>query len=299
MIIHNMFQFQKKKSRKRAKRSMIWAHVHFDKKLPQFVFCNYCISKWDEGGRGNSTSTIRTHLLKNHRNKLSEEELASISIYGESSGISASGESLPPRSLLRSPRPNMALPRSSVVTHDRYLGKWLVTSSASFNTVDNKEFSDFVQSCMGNYCLPSRGYLQQNVVAPMYNDSLKYVKQLIGQSPAVALTCDLWTSLNTVSYMTITAHVIDRNDTLQAYCLDTSQMKERHTSECLLAHILKKLKEFDLYKEELGHTSTEDMVDETDDDDLGNEDYLSKELTEEEDKGLESPILEKDFKNEI
>ena len=93
--------------------------------------------------------------------------------------------------------------------------------------------------------------------------------------------------------MTITAHVIDRNDTLQAYCLDTSQMKERHTSECLLDHILKKLKDFDLYKKELGHRSSEDMVGETDDG-LGNVDYLSKEPNEE-DKELESPIPEKDF----
>ena len=84
----------------------------------------------------------------------------------------------------------MALPRSSVVTQDRYLGKWLVTSSSSFNTVDCREFSDFAQSLMGNYCLPSRAYLQQSVVAPMYDDSVKHIKQLIGQSPAVVLTCD-------------------------------------------------------------------------------------------------------------
>ena len=113
----------KKKSRKRAKTSMIWNHVHDSKTQPQYLYCNYCTSKWHEVGRGNSTSTIRTHLLKNHQNKLCEEELASISQFGESSGVSASGESLPPRSLQRTPRPNMALPRSSVVTQDRYLGK--------------------------------------------------------------------------------------------------------------------------------------------------------------------------------
>ena len=36
---------KKKKSRKREKRSMIWAHVHNSKTQPQYLFCDYCISK--------------------------------------------------------------------------------------------------------------------------------------------------------------------------------------------------------------------------------------------------------------
>ena len=286
----------KKKPRRRAKTSIIWNHVHRRAQEPGFLFCNYCKSKWDDIARGNSTSSCRTHLLQHHSDRFTPEEWATISQRGESSGVSASGEKLPPRSLTKTLRPGMVLPRSSSQHQDRLLGKWLVTSAGSFNTVDNKEFSDFCQSLMQNYCLPSRGYLQQNVVAPMYDDSLKYVQKLIGQSPAVALTCDLWTSLNTVNYLTITAHVIDGDDKLQAYCLDTSPLKDRHTSENLQTHILKKLKEFGLYKENLGlrQRQSRDVGDETgdDDDDDGNEDYLTKELTAEEDKCLEETITE-------
>ena len=75
----------KKRTRKREKTSIIWNHVHNRPNQP-YLFCDYCNSKWGNAGRGNSTSTIRTHLLKFHEHKLSPEELASISQVGESSG---------------------------------------------------------------------------------------------------------------------------------------------------------------------------------------------------------------------
>ena len=68
-----------KKGTKRVKTSLIWGHVHSDEKEPLFLFCNHCNTKWSDAGCGNSTSTIRTHMIGKHRNKLTEEELASIS----------------------------------------------------------------------------------------------------------------------------------------------------------------------------------------------------------------------------
>ena len=59
----------KKRTRKRAQTSIIWNHVHNRPKQPGYLFCDYCNSKWGNDSRGNSTSTIRTHLLKFYEDK--------------------------------------------------------------------------------------------------------------------------------------------------------------------------------------------------------------------------------------
>ena len=48
------------------------------------------------------------------------------------------------------------------------------------------------------------------------------------------------------SYITVTAHIIDENCKLVSYVLDTSEIKERHTSENLMDHLHNVLKDYDI-----------------------------------------------------
>ena len=45
----------------------------------------------------------------------------------------------------------------------------------------------------------------------------------------MALTMDIWTSMATEAYMTVTAHYIDPNWKLQNFLLETLLFPERHT----------------------------------------------------------------------
>ena len=131
---------KKKKPRSRAKTSIIWGHVHRREQEPGYLFCNYCKTKWDNIARGNSTSSCRTHLFQNHSDRITPEEWTTISQRGESSGVSASGEKLPPRSLTKTLRSDLVLPRYSSQHQDRLLGKWLVTSSGFLTQLIIKSF---------------------------------------------------------------------------------------------------------------------------------------------------------------
>ena len=48
------------------------------------------------------------------------------------------------------------------------------------------------------------------------------------------------------SYITVTAHIIDEDCKLVSYVLDTSEIVERHTSENLMDHIHKVLKDYEI-----------------------------------------------------
>ena len=60
------------------------------------------------------------------------------------------------------------------------------------------------------------------------------------------MTTDVWSSLSKQSYITVTAHLIDDDVKLHKFVLDTSEIKVRHTSENLLAHVKKVMKTFNL-----------------------------------------------------
>ena len=80
----------------------------------------------------------------------------------------------------------------------------------------------------------------------MYCMTKEVVKKAILNASSIGLTIDAWTSLTQQSYVTITAHCVGEGGKLLKYVLDTSEMKERHTSTNLLAHISEKLKAFEL-----------------------------------------------------
>ena len=64
-------------------------------------------------------------------------------------------------------------------------------------------------------------------------------KRLEDEAPSMALTTDIWTSMATEAYMTVTAHCIDPNWKLQNFVLETLSFPERHTG----VNIAQKLKE--------------------------------------------------------
>ena len=67
----------------------------------------------------------------------------------------------------------------------------------------------------------------------------KFKKCLAAEAFSMALTTDIWTSMTTEAYMTVTCHFIDPNLKLQNFVLETIRFPERHTG----VNIAEKLKE--------------------------------------------------------
>ena len=110
--------------------------------------------------------------------------------------------------------------------------------------VDDCDFGRFCKSLKPQYTLPSRGYVQDNVLEPMFQETQVVVKDLLSKCKNIGLTAEAWSSINHKSYITITEHTIDEAGDLHRYVLDTGEIKVRHTSENLLIHISKVLDKY-------------------------------------------------------
>ena len=107
------------------------------------------------------------------------------------------------------------------------------------------QFGIFVESVSDyTYNLPSRGYMTGTIVPIMYNACKTAITKIIKNNHHISLTTDAWKSFSKHSYITITFHLIDDDGVLHNFILDTSEMKDRHTSVNLLSHISPRVLDF-------------------------------------------------------
>merc|ERR1712082_188985 len=97
----------------------------------------------------------------------------------------------------------------------------------------------------GRYKLPGRTYMLTNVIHPMFEETKKLIKENMKKCKYIGLTTDAWTSIVQQSYITVTVHMLIDDFQLQSYVLDTSEIKERHTTDNLLSHLHNVLKDYD------------------------------------------------------
>ena len=122
---------------------------------------------------------------------------------------------------------------------DRLVAKYIVSDLESISVVESKALEATYQNLDHQYTLPSRRYMLDNVLTPMWLETKEVVRQFLYDADSVALTTDCWTSLAQHSYITMTCHVIDKEMNLQSFVLDTLAMDVSHTSENLLLEVRK------------------------------------------------------------
>ncbi len=71
------------------------------------------------------------------------------------------------------------------------------------------------------------------MVEDRYQKSKEKAKASVSQATAVCLTADMWTSMNTDSYLAVTCHFIDASTSLQSVVLGVQHFPQSHTAENL------------------------------------------------------------------
>merc|ERR1711895_383492 len=121
------------------------------------------------------------------------------------------------------------------------------------------------------YNLPSCTYMTSTIVPAMFKSSREVVTDMLKNIHHIAFTTDAWRSFHKDSYITITAHVLDDDFTLHSFVLDTSEIKDRHTSANLFKHIDKVLKDWGILSHSPAVTLNYNNVNENDIYDESNE----------------------------
>ena len=226
----------------RKSRSIIWNHCkkEMSGQQEELLLCNYCPKNW-KCQRG-STSNPLKHLREMHYNRLSDEEKAGLPKDGATSGNNSVK-----RTLNKTIKERGTLPRShpEVEEIDRKIAKVILTTCASWRLMENKAFAELCNQLLGGrYNIPSRYYIQENVITPMYEETKCHIINELKKQVNIGLTTDAWTSLTQQSYITVTAHIINEAMEFKSYVLDTTEITNRHTSENLMNHIEKILSQY-------------------------------------------------------
>ena len=155
----------------RKSRSIIWNHCT-KKFAEKVIICNYCGKIWK--GLFGSTSNPLKHIRESHYAKLSDEDKGLLSNNGATSGKNAVR-----RTLAKKINEQGALARyhPSVKEIDQKIAKVFLTSCVSWTLLDNEAFGELCSELLnGRYNLPSRYYIQENVMTPMYEETKVHIK---------------------------------------------------------------------------------------------------------------------------
>ena len=104
--------------------------------------------------------------------------------------------------------------------------------------IECEGFKDLLSYLEPGHFLPSWKQFSTDIAHKFNLCKEMLKKHLESEEPSIALTSDIWTSMATEAYMTVTAHYIDPNWKLQNFVFETLSLPERHTG----VNIAEKLK---------------------------------------------------------
>ena len=120
-----------------------------------------------------------------------------------------------------------------------WVSQRIVQDLRPIRIVECEGFQNLLSYLEPGYTLPSRKQFTVDITDKFEMCKEKPKNRLEDEAPSVALTMDIWTSMATEAYMTVTAPYLDPNWKLQNFVLETLSFPERHTG----VNIAQKLKE--------------------------------------------------------
>ncbi|XP_025198007.1 zinc finger BED domain-containing protein 1-like [Melanaphis sacchari] len=97
--------------------------------------------------------------------------------------------------------------------------------------VENEGFRNMVKLLDSRYQIPSRRALGRTIIPSIYSNVRNKVQTLLNDTSFIALTTDIWTSINTDSFLTITAHFFPKGQSqLKIVVLGTKKLDQSHTA---------------------------------------------------------------------
>ncbi|XP_045483055.1 zinc finger BED domain-containing protein 4-like [Harmonia axyridis] len=110
--------------------------------------------------------------------------------------------------------------------------------------VEDWGFRKFISALNPNYQLPSKFVISNTLLPPIYEECVHSIRNIINSGKTFCITTDAWTSIDTVSYVSITAHFIDENFDLKSILLECSTCDSSHSSENLSAELRRVTREW-------------------------------------------------------
>lgn len=95
--------------------------------------------------------------------------------------------------------------------------------------MEDSGFRTFVEALNPNYDIPTRQKIRYEILPALYEKAKNSLETILQNVESLALTTDLWTSLNLDSYLSLTIHFYHEN-MLKSFVLSTVCIFESHTA---------------------------------------------------------------------
>ena len=225
--------------RKKNTRSPVWDYFGLKadengEPIPDLMHspvCKQC-GKNVAASRGNTTNLF-SHLRDNHT-ELYNEIAPSCPSTVKQLGANSSSKQQTTQHL-------MPLVNTSLVTKyipesleaqevNHAVAYFLAKDLQPFSTVEKSGFRRLVSKLNPRYQLPSKDYFADVEIPRLYYHTKDHiVRPKLAEAQYFATTTDMWTSPATTPYMSFSVHFIDKEWSLESFCLDTIPVYEDHT----------------------------------------------------------------------
>ena len=131
-----------------------------------------------------------------------------------------------------------ASPRSSPLTAvrksqiDTAIESYIIDALKPLGTVEQPSFIQLIKVLEPRYQMPARKTILSHF-NKSYNCLVADLKSELSDSPNTAFTHDIWSSLNTQSYGTVTVHFVSKQWALSSKVLETKLFPGSHTAEAI------------------------------------------------------------------
>lgn len=220
-------------------RSKVWHY--FVKETPEVVVCNICNQHVKI--KESSTTNMHTHLTRNHNIDSSTLKRKSDCAMVER-GKTQRRATNPTTLVSLWTKLSQQSDRHKKITAS--IAKFIVMDMRPLDSVNDAGFTQMIETLEPRYDLTSRTHITNTVIPEMYQKVKDLVQQEINEANFVSLTTDGWTSRVNKSFITITAHVLNKDWELREFVLSTYEALESHTSENLANDFKESLKTWNI-----------------------------------------------------
>ncbi|KAH9768773.1 BED-type domain-containing protein [Citrus sinensis] len=190
-------QKAKRKRPAMKKRSATWNHFTLLEENPNKCKCNYCGRQYQCHSRRDGITNMRNHILACLAYKTFREQQE-----GSQQNLTTEGG--------EGNASNMVLAKGwSQNACRRAVTKMIIMGELPLSFVDNKGFMHFCSVAIPQFVMPSRRTVGRDVMDLFLEEKIMLKSLICNNKQRVSLTTDLWTSIQNMSYMVITAHFID------------------------------------------------------------------------------------------
>lgn len=238
---------------KRVKTSDIWNF--FTQDCDQFAKCNICKKKISYK---TTNSNMRKHMKTNHptvlisscknnkSGKLSqntEAEIAEVHNMDTDTGAisnipSTSATSENPGvnkiTTFNQPKISTFMPKKMGVSANKKITDQLLKMFSldfqPFRIVEDEGFRLFVTALNPSYEIPNRHSISKSLIPARYEECVLQCREILANCKSVCITTDCWSSINTESFIGVTAHFISSTFKMTSILLDCKLLPNHHTS---------------------------------------------------------------------